>query len=73
MTKKFVSFDWVIKHMLRDKSNYVIVDGFLSELLKQDIKIQEILESEGKKQTPADNYKLGDDWLKKKKVDLNII
>jgi hypothetical protein len=56
MTKKnFFSFDWVIKYMLRDKTNYVIVEGFLSELLKQQIKIQEILESEENKETAEDD------------------
>jgi hypothetical protein len=37
--------------MLRDKSNYAIVEGFLSELLKQQIIIKEILESESNKKS----------------------
>jgi hypothetical protein len=32
--------------MLRDKANFDILEGFLSELLKQDIKIEGLLESE---------------------------
>ncbi len=51
--KRYIRFDWVIKHMLRDKSNYVVVEGFLSELLRQDIRIEEVLESESNK-TNAD-------------------
>ena len=43
---KLIRFDWAIKNILRDKSNFVILEGFLSELLKQDIKIIELLESE---------------------------
>ena len=43
---QYIRFDWVIKYMLRDKANYVVLEGFLSELLQQDITIQEILESE---------------------------
>jgi predicted transposase/invertase (TIGR01784 family) len=46
---QYVRFDWVIKRMLRDKANFVIVEGFLSELLRQDVQIQEILESESNK------------------------
>ena len=43
---KHVRFDWAAKKMLRDKKNFGILEGFLSELLKEDIKIEGILESE---------------------------
>jgi predicted transposase/invertase (TIGR01784 family) len=49
-----ISFDWFIKKLLRHKSNYVILEGFLSELLKKDIFIQEILESETNKEESND-------------------
>jgi predicted transposase/invertase (TIGR01784 family) len=71
--KKFVSFDWVIKYMLRDKTNYVIVEGFLSELLKQQIKIQEILESEENKETAIDKYNRVDILIKNQADELIII
>ena len=32
-----ISFDWAIKRLLRQKANYEILEGFLSELLKEDI------------------------------------
>ena len=31
---KLIRFDWFIKYMLRDKSNFEILEGFLSELLQ---------------------------------------
>jgi len=43
---KLVSFDFAIKYLLRNKSNFVIIEGFLSELLKKDVKIHQFLESE---------------------------
>ena len=47
--KKHIRFDWAIKSRttagLRDKANFDILEGFLSELLKEDIKIENILES----------------------------
>ena len=49
-----IGFDWFIKKLLRHKSNYVILEGFLSELLKKDITIQEILESETNKEESDD-------------------
>ncbi len=46
-TPKLVRFDWAMKNILRDKSNFDILEGFLSELLKQQITIDKLLESEG--------------------------
>lgn len=50
MSNRLIRFDWAIKNILRDKSNFVILEGFLSELLKEDITIIEILESESNKE-----------------------
>jgi predicted transposase/invertase (TIGR01784 family) len=44
---KHIRFDWAIKKILRDKVNFVILEGFLSELIGEPIKIDSILESEG--------------------------
>lgn len=44
--KKLVRFDWAIKYILRNKVNFDVLEGFISNLLKEDIKIQSILESE---------------------------
>jgi hypothetical protein len=46
-----IRFDWAIKRLLRNKANYGILEGFLSELLGEDIKIESILESESNKET----------------------
>ena len=46
MPRKLVSFDWAIKKLLRSKANFGILEGFLSELLFDDITILEVLESE---------------------------
>lgn len=51
---KLVRFDWAIKYLLRNKANFDILEGFLSELLKIDIKIETILESESNKITRED-------------------
>ena len=52
MTKKrtFISFDWALKHLLREKANHDVLEGFVSViLLGCDIKIHRLLESEGNK------------------------
>jgi hypothetical protein len=45
-----VSFDWAVKKLLRNKANFDVLEGFLSELLNFDVKIEQILESEHHKQ-----------------------
>ena len=42
MSRKLISFDWAIKRLLRSKANFGILEGFLSELLFEDITIEEI-------------------------------
>jgi PD-(D/E)XK nuclease family transposase len=46
MTRTLVSFDWALKRLLRQKANFAILEGFLSVLLKRDILIINLLESE---------------------------
>ncbi len=46
MQKALIRFDWAMKRLLRQKSNFGILEGFLSELLQEDIKVEQILESE---------------------------
>ena len=51
-----VRFDWAMKRLLRQKANFVVLESFLSELLKEKIKIQSILESEGNKESEDDKF-----------------
>ena len=44
--ENLVRFDWAMKRLLRDKSNYVVLEGFLSTLLGEDLRILRFLESE---------------------------
>jgi len=54
MQRKLISFDWAIKRILRGKANFDILEGFLSELLFEDIQIIEILESESNQEQDND-------------------
>lgn len=56
MAQKLIRFDWAVKKLLRNKANFGILAGFLSELLKFDVSIQAILESEGNKDDEYDKY-----------------
>ncbi len=51
-----IRFDWAMKRLLRQKSNFVILEGFISELLKEEIRIEQILESESNQETEEDKF-----------------
>jgi predicted transposase/invertase (TIGR01784 family) len=44
--RPLVSFDFAVKYLLRDKSNYIVLEGFLSDLLERKVVILAVLESE---------------------------
>jgi predicted transposase/invertase (TIGR01784 family) len=51
-----VMFDWAAKRLLRQKSNFVVLEGFLSTLLGETIRIDRMLESEGNKEDAGDKF-----------------
>ena len=71
--KKHVRFDWAIKRLLRQKANFNILEGFLSELLKDDIEIMEIIDTESNQETEQDKFNRVDILVKDKKGELIII
>lgn len=52
--RPLISFDWAIKRLLRQKANYGILEGFLTELLRREVVIINIPESETNKDNPED-------------------
>lgn len=71
--KQLIRFDWAVKKLLRNKANFVVLEGFLSELLFDDIKIQKILESEGNQNTDEDKYNRVDILTQNSKNELIIV
>ncbi|MCI5136409.1 MAG: hypothetical protein D3920_15385, partial [Candidatus Electrothrix sp. AW2] len=71
--RKLISFDWAMKKLLRSKANFEILEGFLSELLKEDVRIQEILESESNRETARDKFNRVDLKVKNTTGDILII
>ncbi len=68
-----IRFDWAVKKLLRSKVNFGILEGFLSELLQEEIKIQEILESEGNRELENDKSNRVDIMVKNSKGELIIV
>ena len=71
--RNLIRFDWAIKRLLRNKANFTVLEGFISELLKDDIQIQSILESESNKQHDDDKFNRVDILVKNSKSELIII
>lgn len=71
--KRLIRFDWAVKKLLRSKANFDVLEGFLSELLKEDIQIRNILESEGNKETAEDKFNRVDLLVENSKGELIII
>ena len=62
-----------MKRLLRNKANFDILEGFLSELLHEDFKIKQILESEGNKETEDDKHNRVDILVENSKDELVIV
>ena len=73
MSKKLIRFDWAIKRLLRNKANFVVLEGFLSELLFDNIKIEQILESESNQDYDDDKFNRVDILTHNSKNELIII
>lgn len=54
--RTLVSFDWAMKNILREKANFDVLEGFLSTLLNEEIRVLSLLESEANQQHDLDKY-----------------
>jgi predicted transposase/invertase (TIGR01784 family) len=71
--QNLIRFDWAVKRLLRNKSNFGILEGFLSELIGEDITIENILESESNQKNTYEKFNKVDLLVKNSKGDLIII
>lgn len=56
MEDRYVRFDWAAKNILRDKSNFSILEGLITVLLGEEVHIIELLESEGNQTSRDDKF-----------------
>lgn len=69
----YIRFDWAMKHILRDKSNFGILEGLISVLLGENVKIIELLESESNQESETDKFNRVDIKAKNSKGHLIIV
>lgn len=58
--ENYIRFDWAMKRLLRNKANYVVLEGFLSSLLGKKFKIHRFLESESNQEYEYEKYNRAD-------------
>ncbi|MCC2666959.1 MAG: hypothetical protein K0S63_875, partial [Gammaproteobacteria bacterium] len=73
--QKLVRFDWAIKNILRQKANFAILEGFLSELLQEPVRIDSLLESESNSLQETEKFNRVDllvETQKKQKIIVEV-
>lgn len=53
---RYIRFDWAIKRLLRQKVNFGVLNGFLTVMLREEVSILEILESESNQESADDKF-----------------
>lgn len=69
----YIRFDWAAKRLLRNKANFGVLEGFLTVLLNENIKIVEILESESNQESIDDKFNRVDIKAKNSKGEIIIV
>jgi len=69
----YIRFDWAMKRLLRDKANYAVLEGLMTTLLGQEMKIQKLLENESNQESEFDKANRVDILAENDKGELFII
>ena len=71
--ERYIRFDWAMKRMLRNKANFDVLEGLLTVLLNEQVKIVEIIESEGNQEDENDKFNRVDIEAKNSKGEIIIV
>ena len=70
---RYIRFNWAAKRLLRNKANFGVLEGFLTVLLGENIRILEILESESNQLSPEDKFNRVDIKARNSKDEIIIV
>ena len=70
---RYIRFDWAIERLLRQKTNFGVLEGFLTVFLNEEVKIIDILESEGNQSAADDKFNRVDIKAKNSKGEIIIV
>lgn len=69
----YIRFDWAMKRLLRNKADHVVLEGLLTTLLSQPIRIKKLLENKSNQNEEYDNYNRVDILAENDKAELFLI
>jgi hypothetical protein len=69
----FIRFDFAIKKYLRNKADYVVLEGFLTSVLGHAVKVQDVTDPEGNQNASDDKFNRVDILAKFESGELAII
>ena len=70
---RIVRFDWAAKRMLRDKANFDVLEGLVTVLLGEPVRIVEMLESESNQDEPVGKFNRVDIKAKNSKDEIILV
>ena len=68
-----IRFDWAAKRILRDKANFGVLEGLLTVLIGEPIRIQQLLESESNQNSIDDKFNRVDIKAENSKGEIIIV
>jgi hypothetical protein len=71
--RQLISLEYALKRLLRNKANYEVLEGFLSELLRNNVSVKKIGKSESSKEHAADMYDKVDILVKDESNEVMLI
>ena len=71
--EKYIRFDWAAKRILRQKANYGVLEGLVTVLLGEPIKIVELLESEANQDDATAKFNRVDIKARNSKGEIIIV
>ena len=73
VNNKYIRFDWALKRKLRDKANFAVLEGLITVFTGEQVKIFEILESDGNLVNAVDKFNRVDIMAKNELGDSIIV
>ena len=71
--ERIVKFDWAVKRMLRDKANFGVLEGLMQVLIGEELRIEELIESESNQDAADDKFNRVDIKAKNSRGDIIIV
>ena len=70
---KYIRFDWAAKNILRNKADFVVFEGLISVLVKEQVTIVELLDTESNQESKDDKYNRVDIKAKNSKGEIILV